>query len=398
MSYLQLSKEIPNLKKAVISLWFRVPKTSADRARRIAVNDPLSNVMNGVVPFITWGEQPIAHLNDITPVWTGAVFSNGFPILTQSLTDGFDPPLSPSYIGVFCGTTDGPLDPPKLDVRIQTKDFATGAGRDFIVTDWSGTDSGLIYNNPLDPNYQFNGGQIYTDVEFVSTDVTNEYYRQAPDFFGNSGNGSGPDITFNKWHHLLISWDLDGRNMWCAVDDVNKKGADLPALNDPDQNMGPNKMLSNNEFFALGSTRGEIANLNVSVLPTKPVNLPGPAEVDYLKPEGAALASKEPVCHVELAELQIWSGKTTDTGVLSNRRYFIDKDGEPVDPEEAEKLLGKPHILLHGTSDWQDGRNTGSLGFDDKGDVLPSGQFVPVGRIDEYTPDPSLHGDQGKPQ
>ena len=110
-----------------------------------------------------------------------------------------------------------------------------------------------------------------------------------------------------------------------------------------------------------------------------------------------------------MAEFQLFTGVTLDTSVEENRRAFVDEDGVPVPPEgkpptedkpdgekpPAEKLLGKrPDIVLHGSGDWSDGNNTGSLGVDNDGDNIPSGQFEPTGAIPSYTPDPSLHGPQ----
>lgn len=114
------------------------------------------------------------------------------------------------------------------------------------------------------------------------------------------------------------------------------------------------------------------------------------------KPLGLPAASPH-VSHVRgayMAELQMWVDKTLDTSVLTNRRLFIAEDGKPVSMDVAEKVLGKPDIVLHGTSRWQDGFNTGSSGVSNnsEGDQekLPEGQFTPVGKIDKYEPDPDL--------
>jgi hypothetical protein len=93
---------------------------------------------------------------------------------------------------------------------------------------------------------------------------------------------------------------------------------------------------------------------------------------------------------LEMAELQIWINQTLDTGIEENRRLFVDKDGKPVPPKEAEKILGKPHVLLHGSSNWKSGRNTGSTGVDAKGNVSPVGQFQTIAKIERFRPDPQL--------
>lgn len=94
---------------------------------------------------------------------------------------------------------------------------------------------------------------------------------------------------------------------------------------------------------------------------------------------------------IEMAELQLWANKKINTKLEGNRRLFVDKEGKPVDPSEAEKVLGIPDILLHGSGNWKTGFNTGSAGYDrDVEIVKPAGQFVPVAAIEKFTPDPIL--------
>jgi hypothetical protein len=114
---------------------------------------------------------------------------------------------------------------------------------------------------------------------------------------------------------------------------------------------------------------------------------------------------------VEMAEFQMFTEVMIDTTVEKNRRAFIDytrdkdgnpivaKDGKrtlkPVDPSKAEKLIGKqPEILLHGSSNWINGKNTGSLGIKEDADgkqvLLPEGQLKPTAKIEKYKPEPSL--------
>jgi hypothetical protein len=109
---------------------------------------------------------------------------------------------------------------------------------------------------------------------------------------------------------------------------------------------------------------------------------------------------------VEMAELQIWVDQSIDTGKEQNRRLFIDypkdKDGNPdkrqglrpVPPKTAEKTLGRPHILIHGTNNWKHGRNTGTSGIETDADgnhfIKPEGQFTPVAKIEKFVPDPEL--------
>lgn len=94
---------------------------------------------------------------------------------------------------------------------------------------------------------------------------------------------------------------------------------------------------------------------------------------------------------VEMAELQIWANKTLDTGDASMRRLFIDKDGKPVPPKKAAEVLGKPDILLHGSTNWKTGKNTGTIGVDKDGQTKPDGQFSHIAKIEKFLPDPKLN-------
>lgn len=102
---------------------------------------------------------------------------------------------------------------------------------------------------------------------------------------------------------------------------------------------------------------------------------------------------------IEMAELQIWIGRTLDTGLETNRRLFIAPDKEtnakkPVPPDIAAKTLGRPHVLLHGNHNWIEGINTGSTGStdgsSDKDKLIPTGRFEPVAGIEKFKPEPEL--------
>lgn len=83
---------------------------------------------------------------------------------------------------------------------------------------------------------------------------------------------------------------------------------------------------------------------------------------------------------VEMAELQIWIGQSTEAG-QGVRRLFIDKEGRAVSPKKAEEVLGKPDIKLHGSANWKQGKNTGTTGS----------EFRHVAGIEKFTPDPKLN-------
>ena len=106
-----------------------------------------------------------------------------------------------------------------------------------------------------------------------------------------------------------------------------------------------------------------------------------PAYTDYIR-------------QVEMAELQIFLGKTLDPEKTDKRRLFISDEGRPVNPIEAEKFFKrKPDVLLHKSGNWKKGDNTGVLQPITGSDPY---DFVPTGEIVTYKPDPSLYGPQGE--
>jgi hypothetical protein len=244
----------------------------------------------------------------------------------------------------------------------------------------------------------------------------------------------GPDleVTPDHWHHLLFSVDLrdpcdvqgvllptptgeeavgtlnSACRMWVALDDVNYTERLLSAFWPQDVGANPNAVLTANAcqtFMRVmfedtyspppfNDTYGNIVTeTGIGITTPTCVYYPPPVPAHNL--ELGIPASDDytdSIRHIMLSELQIFTGVHLDTGVESNRRAFIDADGKPVPPSEAEALVGrKPDVLLHGTGNWVHGTNTG----------LPvSGSvpaLTPTGKIDAYTPDPSLHGPQSPP-
>jgi hypothetical protein len=116
------------------------------------------------------------------------------------------------------------------------------------------------------------------------------------------------------------------------------------------------------------------------------------------------------IYHCEMAELQVFLDVTLDTKEEQNRRAFIDKDGKPVPPNQKEKkdakgnvikpagsierLGKKPEILLHRSSNWEKGKNTGVKIDEGTGKEKPTGDFQATGLVLRYKPDPSLGGPQ----
>lgn len=324
------------MNKATISLWFRVPGSSVSACKSDTFPNWGIPVFLGVIPLITWGQQ-----------------ASGTAVISP-----------PSYIGVLVNPdiVDS-LPGPTLDVNLQTPNFGGG-----------------------DPSV------------FDTTSPVN---------FGNSNHYSGPSgglpgVTIDAWNHVLISWDLhsDTSNaanslMYCAINNKNQAGSDLPALNNPDI-MGANQHVSHASWLG--------ASLELSTISSKPVVIPAPSSVRYNTNPDGGQGNRNPIYKVELAELQIFCGVMLDTSSATNRHAFVDAKGKPVpanqkaNPETGKEsgsieLLGrKPDVMLHGVNDWKHGRNSGSVGIDEDGHIIDDGQFDPSGKIKEYKPDPKLGG------
>ena len=424
--YLSMDSAL-SMNKVVMSFWFRIPSETVTDVRATAPSALVGGGFWGhrvfltVIPLIVWGEQKTTTVTDFESYDTGAIYAvSNTPIFLERITGTHTEAVQPSCIGVRVGVTDNPWEPPVLDVHIQTDVHATGRNLKSIPTSFTGTFIG-ISQTPGDPTF---GKAIWANVEFVMTDVT-ETVTAEPEYLGNSestfsGRNTGhPTIGPDQWHHLLISWELVSHSnaggackMWCAIDDVNKAGDNLPAINDSSfDDIGPNDHLTYTTWSYKGN---DSASASVAFaaeapgnVPSKPFQIPAPPNVQYATDPIGGKATFNPIEKVELAELQIFSGVTLNAGVETNRRAFIDferdangdpvtdKDGKltlkPVDPKRAKDLLGKrPDILLHGSANWQSGSNTGSAGVNEDGEQILEGQFKPTGTITKYSPDPSI--------
>ena len=410
--YLTLNNAL-DMNKVIISFWFRIPKETADIVKAGASSFYFDYpVFNGVIPLLTWGPQLPATIYGLEQYESGSYTSDIFayhPIMLERVTASHSAPMQPSCIGV-----NAIEDRPTLHVHIQTDDHASGTNMLKIASDFTGM---------LQEPQEGDPGPVYVDPEYIFEDVS-YIITASPDYLGNSTKGGDPEVgAVDKWHHLLISWELIPHStqtggggtsmMWCAIDDKNKAGNDLPAMNDTSY-MAPNDHKAWVPFtYDFGGSDGDaVASIDFSPIPSNPVRVPGPASVSYTNDTGG-VSTKAPIHTVELAELQIFLGITLDTSEERNRRAFIDferdnngkkivdKDDHgtlaPVDPKKAEELLGrKPDILLHGATRWKSGYNTGSIGITvDSGTGLTkknsAGQFKPTGVITKFKPDPSLH-------
>jgi hypothetical protein len=331
--------------------------------------------------------------------------------------------MAPTFIGV---DKDG-----NIAVHIQTGDVGVASNLAQTMTSYD-----LVFTE-TDPGFF----TVAVETEFRNFSASHLTY---PDSLGNGGlpadeGNPGSDlkgftVTFDEWHHLLLSWDIRDGNashgrthfvegekyidetslLYCAFDDVNKSGDELPGIR-TDEMAGQNETISYGTWAiegqsSLSGAPGEPSPPTYSVEFKTGVKADGiyiPATLEYnltYPPYSGAGPDNStgnptvrPVRRIEMAELQIFAGITLDTSLVINRRAFVDSHGDPVDPEVTEKMLGRrPDVLLHGTSDWQSGANTGSTGTmrmtegdDDK--IIPAGQFTPTALIEKFEPDPSLH-------
>jgi hypothetical protein len=436
MSYLQIPGGIPGFTKAVISLWFRVPQASidknvADRPPGLFPDDP-RNVLLNIIPLVTIGTPPTSPRyegNTVDVKFTAGGTPYPLPILdTPTFSKVADDPISPSYIGLYCGTDREGKNVASLEFNLQL----TGrASVNAMAYDRNKVDTYGDVEIPPDvtttPGSGWENGPSFGWVSFTTIVDNSQYWETQPEHFLVE---SSVTIAPDHWHHLLLSFDISndcithgaapdlshigssssnastaaGTNsycrLWYAIDDVNYDSSTF--------DLGPFEVTGSPDLNAILTANAYRVARTATFLPYN--CKPGTPQYSFAaEPIPTARlgipASAECVNNVynlEMAEFQMFTDVTLDTSVTANRRAFVDKDGDPVKPEgpegkpaPAELLLGKrPDILLHGSSNWTDGRNTGSLGIDSDGNPIPSGQFVKTGDVPRYKPDPSLHGPQ----
>lgn len=483
-------------RRAIISLWFRVPKSSIDRvlnayaewkARDTAVQDAggygvVPPAFNGIIPLLTFGEDtehknvgykgvlsPEAgfsfhgHQWDVNACDWHYVGPNPIvPTLIQQAYDGkFDYRTSPSYIGVDCKPMfpvfeDTPGEPhPKLVFCIQTQNKAeTSGGTNMLlnqaaiknsdVDDWNivtpvdmtrcHPDGHMVFYGPNNQWHYFwfePISEAFTEITVEEKLLLNdEVFQTLPGPYSVAGSvGSSVPVIADRWHHVLLSFDLtdpcitkgnmDGYQskagtvtsapqLWIAFDGQNLTKKRLshfwPVTGKPNDFLSVNAKRIYDSNFAQ-SYSGLRTYVGDGTLHYQTVIGEKPAEFSYtfdplrLLPMGLPSTSEysSHIRHVEMAELQIFPGICIDTGIAAHREAFI-KGGKPVPPDKKataespvsgsiEYLKREPEVLLHGTRKWQKGDNTGR-----------GADFKPTGNIKKYTPDPSLGGDQGVPQ
>jgi hypothetical protein len=236
--------------------------------------------------------------------------------------------------------------------------------------------------------------------------------------YEDSSFGNNIKVSPDRWHHVLVSAKLrttgahsenfvagdspmgfeGGSLLYVALDDKNYIKDDLNGMWSWGSKDGKTSKIGDNEVYPWMAWdyatdywnpdryAQETYKLSSPEVPAGTIGLPATGKyVDNIK-------------RVEMAELQIWFGKSFDTKEESNRRLFIDSEGKPVKIETkiAEDALGKPDVLLHGSNKWKNGINTGKLA-PAAGSGPPDPWFKPTPEKDgivRWKPDPSLHGPQ----
>src|SRR6516164_10018937 len=104
MSYLSLIEKTLDLKKATISVWFRVPKTIAQSVTRQGGWDFES--FSGVIPLVVIGPQINGDLADFKDTIIGYQQIHSNPDEFQAVhSDTYDStrqcPLAPTFLGIL---------------------------------------------------------------------------------------------------------------------------------------------------------------------------------------------------------------------------------------------------------------------------------------------------------
>jgi len=418
VSYLLLPASIPGINKAVISFWFRVPQASIDAARAASSN---------LIPLLTFGPRLRGRLYSPVPKIV-SVWHWDDPFIDETQP----PPHGGAVIGTPTWTySDGSLDDPtniglrcsggtsknvaRLEITINMNDRADLSGLRYDIKQadfhYDSTGFDFAYDVPGSGwRRDLRSGRLTTIVD------TSYIFNEATEFFWID---TDKIVAADHWHHLLLSFDIrkintrgasfnspaipteDGTSeyslLWYALDDVNYDGYEnLQPYYASDGGPGPhpNAILTRNAERTAGHQTQPANFWNAAVQSASYSYDPSPIATN---PVGIPASNEfvERIHKVEMAELQIFTGTTLDTSVTANRRAFVDVDGKPVPPSQAQEFIGKrPEVLLHRTSNWKLGRNTGALGQTPEGEIIAAGQFTRQGVVNAYKPDPSLHGQQ----
>lgn len=429
MSYLTLPNGIADFSKAVISLWFRVPKESVKAAAGHIIDQGNAPLMQSILPLVTFGRPQKLQIYDELRHNVGIIHSYrplepdpATTYITPYYLPGLTYDVNPSYIGILCGGQGSSGDRFWLEFHFRMEGYMAFSSTQYITTQmdiWSGSDPAA----PQDAGVRGSGTvALFPNVGKAQIKPADYLSSTEPEYFTVSTDNAYKSDT---WHHLLLSFDIGGSvsvgtpfassscRLWYAIDDIDYRGAQnlMPYRNTAGQwgpdTLDPNAILTRNAWAYSGQDPNWEAP---QYYQNHFIGLPqGSFSGGKIPSAGAAMGIPSSIKYqggifrVEMAEFQMWTGRTLDTGITRNRRAFVSADGEPVDPTgdtddprgPGERVLGKkPEILLHGSGDWEIGYNTGTLGIteDSEGEIteLPGGQFKPTGGIEEFQPDPSL--------
>lgn len=321
---LTLHSGITGLSKSIISLWFRIPQQTFDVAfnawaDKINSSDNSDFTLLGVIPLLVWG-----------PPDTITTYSDSGPAYA---TDG------PSFIGVYIGTYDEHGNPIKglsnIAMRFQSSNNSVLA----------------VPPGPAGP-----GGPYRAEGNFYAIGKQDSIHTYT------STSSKNSTIFMDAWHHLLVSFDVTGTTgvLWYALDDTNYDSGYLyPAapINMIGFSGGPNDIVATYDwpiYSSAGTATSGGFTMNVNPFAVPIIN------------NMASTYGFEPI---EMADLQIFTGLTLDTSIISNRRAFVDRKGKPVDANSQSgsvKLLRKqPDVLFSNLSDWLSGHNKGTAGHFD---------------------------------
>jgi hypothetical protein len=356
MGYLQIAESsLPNFTKAIISIWFRIPAATLDAVSALT-DDPGGESSDGYE-----GACFSPPLYKIIPLIT-------FGSLETGIGDAVGVQVQPSFIGIDCALLDdgrpvfinGKISP-TLAVNLQTPIYCS------------------FNKTPQDP-----------DLE----------QRAECYYMGGAGPGQFLTVTPEVLHHALISFDISptcsitwsnanrptdnvispGPTFSWAFDDVGMVG---PSMNpagggvaapsaDP---IADNYIIPQGLFGIVAA--GDTTSFPIEDSTDFVVTVSGSVIASNGNPIGIPTSSQFvlKVYNVVEGELQIFTGISANASSEDIRRLFIDAEGRPVDPAVAQAELGQaPDILLHGSSNWKVGNNTGSLGVN----------FTKTGTINTY--------------
>lgn len=484
MSYIELPQgNAASSKEFIISLWFRIPHSTIAAARADSESQSNDSVLAGIVPLIVLGSRPQVtgvesvsgtggagvlyadwQFNDHDPDSPRFQIFPGYPQLINTGTQEWVPtaarPGTPAYIGIDCTTAKPVLDV-NLAMPIKNKakmdggigySIPTGGGASAMLGLYLGdiTNCQVVAGGPLATSYTISSVSDHSAAELALGGTPETFRTCLPGGPTEQGEYTGPEITPDHWHHLLLSFDLTGSvalkgkmttrssvapciepggncgippegsstvpgkisracKMYIALDDDNLTGKRLTAYRNDDSDENDiitvnGKAMLDDEGFNINDVscvrfgRQETVTLEVAI----PTYTYRPDAFNFGDriiglPVNSALAGNVSH-HVEMAELQIFTGVSIDTGSAGNRRAFITDKGKPAAMSKAEKLLGRePDVKIHGSSNWKKAINTGALGSDTV-ELGGAGPGVPFGEIDTYRPNPNLFGEQGVPQ